>query len=160
MVAHLCVDAIGKVNGNGALGQVDNISLRGEDKDFVREDIHLHSLEVFLGVRVLLLEVHHLTEPGHLLIHFAASPDALASFLVLPVGSHTKLRYLVHGKGANLDFQRIPAGHNRGMQGLVAVGLGHSNIVLETARNGLPHGMDDPQDPVTVLDAFHQDADG
>ena len=92
------------------------------------------------------------------MVHFTACPDALARFLVFPVGCHAEFRYLMHGKGADLDFQRIAPGHNRGVQGLVAIGLGHGDIVLETARNGLPHGMNDPQDTIAVLDAFHQHA--
>ena len=48
----------------------------------------------------------------------------------------------------------------RGMQRLVAVGLGHGDIILEAARDRLPKGMDDAQRLVAVFDLSQNNAEG
>ena len=91
MMAHLCMDAVSKVDGNGALGQIHHIALRREHEHFIRENIHLEGFKIFLGVTEFLLQAHHLPQPVHLLVHGAARRRALAIFLVLPVSRYTEL---------------------------------------------------------------------
>ena len=154
------MDAVGEVNRDGALRQVDNIALRREDEDFVREDIDLQSLEVLLRVAELLLQVDHLAQPAHLLVDGARRLRALARLLILPVCRNAELRYLVHRKRADLDLERIAARHDRRVQRLVAVRLRHGDVVLEAARNRLPHRVDDAEHAVAVLDRVDEHADG
>ena len=45
------------------------------------------------------------------------------------------------------------------MQGLVHIGLGHGDIILKPAGNGLIQLMDHSQGPVAVLDRIHDDPD-
>ena len=159
VMAHFRMNAVSKVNGNRAFRQIHHITFGRKDKDFIRENIHFQGFKVFLGVAEFLLETHHLPQPVHLLVHGAARRRALAVFLVLPMSRDTELRHLMHMEGANLNFQRIAARHHRGMQRLIAIGFRHGNIILEPARNRLPHGMDNAQYPVAVTHGFHQYAD-
>ena len=67
----------------------------------------------------------------------------------------------MHLKGTDLNFQGLAAGaQNRGMQGLVHIGFGHSHVVLEAARNGTPHAVHNAQGTIAILDRVHQHANG
>ena len=46
------------------------------------------------------------------------------------------------------------------MERLVAVGLGHRDVVLEPAGDRLVHLVDDAERRIAVLDRVHDDADG
>ena len=66
----------------------------------------------------------------------------------------------VHLKGTDLDFQRLSVSKgDRGVQGLVHVGLRHGHIILETARDGAPQSVHDSQRAVAILYRVHQYAD-
>lgn len=66
----------------------------------------------------------------------------------------------MHLLGADLDFDPLALGpDDRGMQALVAVGLGHGNIVFEAARHGLPLRMDKAEHRVTVAYVLDDDAE-
>ena len=67
----------------------------------------------------------------------------------------------MHLKGTNLNFQGLTTGaQNRGMQGLVHIGFGHSYVVLEAARNGTPHAVHNAQGTIAILDRVHQHTNG
>ena len=54
------------------------------------------------------------------------------ALLVAPVGGHPVLRVLVHLVGADLHLEGLAFGADqRGVQGLVAVGLGGGDVVVE-----------------------------
>ena len=158
MVADLRVDAVGEINRDGAFRQVDDVAIRREDEDFVREDVNFERLEILARVTVFLLEIDHLAQPAHLLIHLAARNGALALLLVLPVRRDAVFRDLVHLERADLDFERVALRHDRRVQRLVAVRLRHGDVVFETARNRLPHGVDDAEHAIAVLDGIDEDA--
>ena len=68
---------------------------------------------------------------------------------------------VMHFPGANLDFNGLPPRpDNRRVQRLVVIGLGHSDIVFEAVRQGLPQAVDDAQNTVAVLDVVDDDPDG
>ena len=48
------MDAVSKVDRDRALRQVDDIALRCEDEDFIREDIELQGIHEFLRVAGIL----------------------------------------------------------------------------------------------------------
>ena len=60
------------------------------------------------------------------------------ALLVLPVGGDAVLRGVVHLPGADLHLEgdALPA-DDGGVEGLVAVGLGGGDIVLEPAQHGV-----------------------
>ena len=160
MVADFRVDAVSKVNRDGALRQVDDVTLRREDEDLIREDVDLERLEVLLRVAEFLLQVDHLAQPAHLLVDGTRCLGALARFLVFPVRGDAVLRDLMHRKRADLDLERIAARHDRRVQGLIAVRLRHGDVVLEAARDWLPHRVDDAEHAVAVLDRVDEHAHG
>ena len=74
------------------------------------------------------------------------------------MGCDTVFRRLVHLKGPDLDLEGLAVGADqRGVQRLVHVLLGHGDVILEPARNGLIHLMDHTQGCITVLHRVHQD---
>ena len=86
--------------------------------------------------------------------------DRVMALLVQPVRGHAVLGQTVHLLGADLDFDSLALGpDDRGMQALVAVGLGHGNIVFEAARHGLPLRMDKAEHRVTVAYVLDDDAE-
>ena len=157
---NLRVDVIGKVDGVRAFRQVDDIAARRKDKDLVGKYVELQRLKEFLRIVIFLLEADHLTQPRHLLIVLIACADAPPCFLVFPVSRDAELGDLVHRLGADLDLERIPLRHDGRMQGLIAVGLRHGNIVLEPSRDRLPHRVDDAEHAIAVLDRRDEDAHG
>ena len=156
----LRVDAVGKIDRIRSFRQVQYIALRRKDKDLIGEDIDLQGLEIFFRVLEFLLQAHHLAEPVHLLVDFRSGTDALARFLVLPMGGDTKLRHLMHGERADLDFERVAFRHDRRVQRLIAVRFRHSDIVLEPSRHRFPHRMDDAEHRIAVLHGLDEDTHG
>ena len=78
--------------------------------------------------------------------------------LILPVGGHAVFRRLVHGPGADLHLEGDPLPANDGgVQGLVHVGLGGADIVLESAQHRLEHVVDAAQHIVALRDVVHDD---
>ncbi len=54
LIAELRMDRISEIYGCGTLGQCDNISLRREDKNLVRKNIHSHLTHEFLSLNSIL----------------------------------------------------------------------------------------------------------
>jgi hypothetical protein len=77
------------------------------------------------------------------------SPFAL---LVFPVGGDSQLRVLVHLRGPDLDLHPLPVrADHRGVEGLVLVGLGKRDVILEATRDRRPDRMHQPQSRVDHL---------
>ena len=68
---------------------------------------------------------------------------------------------LVHLVGADLYFYNFAfrPDHSR-VQGLVVIALGHRDVVIKFARNGLPQGMYQPKHAVTTRQVINQYAHG
>ena len=84
----------------------------------------------------------------------ATSADALRAVdvLVLPVRGHALLGASVHLPGADLHLEGLALGaHDRGVEALVQVELGHRHVVLEPALHRLPRGVDGSEGGVAVL---------
>ena len=74
----------------------------------------------------------------------------------MPVGGHPVLGGVVHLHGPYLHLDGLAGmGDHGGVEGLVAVALGHRDVVLEAARDRLPEVMDHAQGGVAVLDRVH-----
>ena len=159
MVAYVGVDAVGEVEGRAADGQVQDLPLGRQHVNVLAQVVLHHvlgKLRVVLAVVLGLL--HHLTEPAGALVHLRLDRPPL---LVHPVSGHAVFRGLVHLMGADLHLEGDAVlVHEGGVQRPVQVGLGHGDIVLEPARQGLPLGVDDAQSGVAVVHRVHDDADG
>ena len=113
-------------------------------------------MDVVLGVGVL-LALQQAANP----LEFLFVAPARHAVLVLPVGGDAVLGGLVHVPGADLHLEgdALPA-DDRGVQGLVHVGLGGGDIVLEPARDDVEQVVDVAQDVVAVGDGVHDDPEG
>ena len=81
----------------------------------------------------------------------AASLSLLGALLVAPVRRDAELRRAVHVARADLDLQRLAArAHDRGVQRLVHVRLGHGDVVLEPAGDRRPQRVHGAQRAVAV----------
>ena len=114
------MNAISKVDGNGAHGQVNNIPARCKDEDLIRKNIHLHRVDKITGIIHIIMPFQQLTQPAQLSIKAlirACGRLAAATFLITPMGSDTIFTDAMHLKGADLDFQGLTTGtQNRSMQ--------------------------------------------
>ena len=112
----------------------------------------------FLGIRFLALALEDFVEPGELGQVLAV--DA-AVFLVEPVGGNAVLGLPVHLLGADLHLDPLAVRANdRSVQALVAIGLGHGDVVLETAVHGLPLLVHKTEHRIAVLDVLDDDPEG
>ena len=124
MGTHVGVNLIGKVEDSGTLGQFEEVALGRKDKDLVAVEVHLELVNQLL-VAALVFEcgtnvLQPVLELGTTVFH---------SF-VTPMGSQSVLCHIVHSLGANLHFHPLAFGsHHRGVETLVAIGLGHRKPV-------------------------------
>ena len=157
-VAHGGVDGIGKVDGRCPGGQIDDIAAGGKDKDLVGEEIDLQRADVFLRLGVLLV-FQQTAHPGKGLL--GAQLLVAQALLILPVGRHAVLGHVVHLPGTDLDLKGDAlAADDGGVEGLVHVGLGRADVVLEAAQDRLVHVVDTAQHAVTGGDVIHDDPKG
>ena len=160
LVADGGVDTVGKVQGSGPLGHGDNISLGGKEEYFLGEKVGFQGIQEFTGIPGLCLPVQHLPDPVELMVQVILPVSA---FLVAPVRRDTEFRDAVHFPGADLHFEGegdLAAAYHGGVEGLVHVGLGHGNIILEPAGNLVPQGMDNTEDGIAVRNGVHDNPDG
>ncbi len=160
MIADVGVDAVGKVNGRRAHGEVDDVALGGEDEDLVGKHVDLQVVEEVLRVG-LLLALQQAANPGEFLLVALAHDAAAAAHLVFPVRRDAVFGSVVHVPGADLhlegDALRADDG---GVQALVHVGLGRGDIILEAPGDGLEHVVYYAQDIVTVGNGVDDHAEG
>ena len=159
-VAHLGMDAVGKIQGRSSPLHGNDVALGGEQKHFLGEQIRFQAVDEFVAVPGFTLPVQNLAQPVQLIVQ---APVLLAALLVAPMSCDAVFRHPVHFPGADLDFKgegNLPPAHHRGMQRLVHVGLGHGNIILEPARYLVPKRMGDAQHGVALRNGVHDHADG
>ncbi len=160
VVAHLAVDPVGEVHGGGALAQADHITFGREDEHLIVKEVLLDRLQVVVVVLapLLFLPVHQLPEPveaGHFI-----AVGRRAALLVFPVGGDAVLRHFVHLSGADLHLHRpVPADHRR-VQGLIPVGFGQADVVLEPTGDGAEGVVYHRQGAVAGLHGWGDDPQG
>ena len=75
----------------------------------------------------------------------------IVALFVFPVGGDATFCDLIHLLGTDLDFIDLSITRkNRGMERLIHIRLRDGDIILESARNWLIHGMDHTEDLVAV----------
>ena len=158
------MDGVCEIDRSGADGKVLDLAAGCEAVYVVREQ-----------VQVALEQVHKLTVIGHVLLPLKdlAEPGqffflsglfnllAASGFFIFPVGGNTVFGGAVHLIGADLDLKGLSGRTDeRRVQGLIHVCLGHCDIVLEPAGDGLIHLMDRAEHGITVTDGADDDAYG
>ena len=158
MLAHLGVDQKGEIQRRSPLGQLLDVPGRGVDIDLVLEEVHFQRVHEFARIRLVALAFKNFPQPGELLQILAVDP---ALFLVQPVRGHAVLGLAVHVLGADLNFDALALGpDDSGVQALVAVGLGHGNIVFEAPVHGPPLRVHQTEHRVAILNVLDQHAEG
>ena len=161
-VAHGAVYGVGKVDDGGAQRQVDDVPSGGEHEHLLGDEVAFDGVHQVGDVLAFGLVFQHLANPGQAVVQ-GGVVGVLGGHaqLVLPVGGDAVLGGVVHLPGADLHLEGdARLGDNRGVQGLVHVGLGHGDVVLKPVGQGLEHIVDDAQHVVAVLDGVHNDAHG
>ena len=155
-VSHFRMDTIGKIDRNRPFRKVNDIPFRREHENFIGEYIQLQGIHEFLGIAGI-LPLKNAAEPADFSVKVFGT--GLFSFLVPPVGSHAIFRNMVHFPGTDLYFHRLsPGADNRGMKGLVHVGLRHRNVILESVGQRFPQGMGNTQHRIALGDGIHNDS--
>ena len=157
-MAHLGMDTVGEIQGHGAGRQLDHVALGREDVDVFIEQVFAHGLHELAGVPYFLLPFQHIAEPFHFFVEVRVRGTAL---FITPVGGDAVFSDAVHVPGTDLHLEGDAVVRDQGgVDGLVHVLLGHGDVVLEAAGDGLPHGVDDAQAFVALTHRVHDDADG
>ncbi len=140
MQPDLGVHGEGKVDRRGALGQPDHVAVRSEDEDLLGIEIKLQELEKLVRCLCVELQLQDLTEPAELVVQIV--PLGLP-FLVDPVRGDAVFGGAVHLSRANLDLEQLLArAENGGVQGLVAVGFGLRDVILDPLLDRRPPVVD------------------
>jgi hypothetical protein len=156
-LADLAVDAVGEVEDRGAAREGEHVAARGEAVDLVRVEVDLERVEE-LARRGALGVVEQGPQPGHPRV---LDRRAGALLLVAPVGGDAVLRDGVHVVGADLDLEGVALGPDHGgVEGLVGVGLGDREVVLEPSRHRRPAVVDQSEGGVAVGHRRDDDAEG
>ena len=154
-VADFGMDAVCKVDRDRALWQVDDIALRCEDENFIREDIELQRIHEFLRVAGI-LPFQDTAQPRDLRIEVLAA--GMLAFLVAPVSSDTVFRNVMHFPRADLDLYRLPLCPDDGrMERLVHIWLRDGDVVLEAVRKRSPERVCDAEDRIALRDGIYDD---
>ena len=160
VVADIRVDAVGKVDRGGAGREVDDIPLGGEDENLVGEHVDLQVVDKVGGVGFL-LALQQTADPGELVLVSVSQCAAAVAHLVFPVGRNAVFGGVVHLPGADLHLKGDAFGaDDGGVDALVHVRLGGGDVILETARNGFEHVVDNTQDIIAVGNGVYDHAEG
>ena len=164
-VAQVGMHAVGKVNDSSALRQFDNGRIRRQHVDAVVKhgSTGLHALLA----RQVTLPRQQLPQHGDFGVIFptGGNPGITldARFLVGPMRSHAMLGMVVHGLGADLNFDGLPSGlpcniPDNGVQRLVAIGLGLGDVIVKLLGHGREMAVHPAQGGVTVGNAGDHNA--
>uniref|UniRef100_A0A0N5A0C0 NAD-specific glutamate dehydrogenase n=1 Tax=Parastrongyloides trichosuri TaxID=131310 RepID=A0A0N5A0C0_PARTI len=154
-VADFGVDSIGEVQRHPAARQSDQRALGRKDEDLIQVHFELGVLDPVFAPLSVFDDLNKMAQvqqgvAAAVSLHRLAV-EAVGRVLVAPVRRNAVFGLLVHGMGADLhlDGHAFGADH-RGVQRLVAVGLGDRDVVLEPPRHARPGAMDHPQGRIAV----------
>ena len=131
------MDVVGEVDRCRTARQLDDVALGSEHVDRVAQQFALDLAQEVGGSGLRALPVAQLVDDRQLAGHGGGIADAAR--LVQPMGRDPVLGGLVHLVAANLDLDGHSARpHHRGVQALVAVRLGHRDVILEAPFDRQP----------------------
>ena len=152
------MDGVGEVNDSRPLRQHHDAPLRREHVNLVGEQIDLDVLEELLRIAGVALHLQQVLQP---IIGQRLRRAALAGGLVEPVGGDTGLGDPLHVVGADLHLDRGAVGTEQDrVQGLVAIGLGNGDVVLELARYRFVQVVHLSEHAIAGIDTVDGDAEG
>ena len=140
------------------------MALRGEDNDGILQEFVLDLLHIVFALFNLFGPVLYFLYDLLVVNGVEALPSttfAAGGCLVSPVGCNAFLSCLMHFPSSDLYLKMLGLGtKNRGVQGLIVIGLRHCDVVFESAFDRNPHGVDDSKDGVALYSgvADHSDS--
>ncbi|RMS61260.1 hypothetical protein ALP63_05250 [Pseudomonas syringae pv. aceris] len=158
-VPDIGVYRVGEIHCRRAFGQLHDPAFGGENVDFVREQVDLDAFDEFQRVAGALLHFQYALDPLS-----GTSVSALGLLivtgLVQPVRRDAVVGHFFHFAGANLDLDRH-AMHpeQRRVQGLIAVGLGDRDVILESAGQRFVQIMYSAKHAIAGVDLVDDDAE-
>ena len=131
-MADIGMHRIGEIDRRRAGRQFDDAAFRRKDVNFVREEIGFHALDKFKRTARALLQLQQALQPA--LGANLRGSAAFARLFISPVRGDPHFRHLIHifGTDLHLDRHAVRTDH-RGMQRLIAVGFGDSDVIFHTA---------------------------
>ncbi|KAG0927116.1 hypothetical protein G6F32_012980 [Rhizopus arrhizus] len=157
-VADIGMDGVGEIERGGVARQGQDLALRGEQVDLVREQVDLDVVEELQRGTGGALRIDQLDDPG--MRTALRAVGRITAELVGPVRGHAAFGDQVHLFGAALHFDRRTIGpEQHGMQRLVTVGLGNGDEIAEAPIQRLERGMHRTQRVVTAGYAAHDQAE-
>ena len=152
------VDPVREVDRRGPAWKREDLALGREGVDLVRVQVDLQGREELLRVGDLALPVDELPQPLETGVVGVRPEPAL---LVLPVRRDAALGDQVHLPRADLDLEGLPRfAHDRRVERLVEVGLGHRDVVLDPPGDRPPELVDHAERFVAVARLRDHDAQG
>ena len=159
-VADIGVNRVGKIHGGSPAGQFENIPLGCEHVHLIREQV---DLDVFNELQRITGALLHFQQTLHPLPGPGVAPvdrGAICRFIE-PMSGNAVIGHFFHVTGANLDFYGHPVhAHQHGVQGLVAIGLGYGDIVLELTGHRFIQAVDAAKHAITGVDGIDDDPEG
>ncbi|RMO04789.1 hypothetical protein ALQ48_06206 [Pseudomonas coronafaciens pv. zizaniae] len=158
-VAYIGMYRISEVHRSGAFWQLHDSAFRRENVNLVRKQVDLDAFNELQRVAGTLLHFKHTLDP---LPGAGVSAFGLlvVTGFVQPVRGDPVIGHLFHFTSADLDFDRHAMhAEQRGMQRLIAVGLGDRDVILETAGQRLVQIMYSTQHAVTGIDLVDDDTE-
>ena len=157
-MAHLGVDGVREIDGSGVHRQLDNLAPRREHEDLIGGQFAGEQFHRFPRILSVFQVFQQSAKPSH-----GCQLPFVRRRLVLvdEMRGDPHFRLAVHFAGADLNFKDIPGGSEyKGVEGLIAVGLGKRDVVLEPFRNGCVGGVHQAQRLVAVLGDVQDDSRG
>src|SRR6185369_10866083 len=151
-IADLGMDGIGEIDRGRAARQGDQIALWREGEDLILEHFELGVLEKLLRPRGMIEDVEELAQPAIL-------PSVGARLLVLvdPVRGDAELGYLVHVRGADLNFDALAfRPEDAGVQRAVVIRLRGRDVIFEAAGNDVIGRVNNTKRVVALADAVDE----
>ena len=149
MVAHVCMNSIGKVDGRRACRKINYFTLRSEDEHEVREEVLAYVFDEFARSVGQVFVFKRFAQPRDLAVKIVL---CCSSFLVHPVCRNAVFCGAMHLLRPYLHFERHSIiTEERRMQGSVLICFRHGDIVLEAARHGRPNRVYDAERCIAVV---------
>ncbi len=157
-VADIGMHGVGEIERCGIARQGQDLALRREQIDLVREQVDLDVVEELQRRTGSALRVDQFDDPG--VGAALRAVGRIATKLVGPVRGHAAFGDQVHFLGADLHLDRRAVGpEQHGVQRLVTVGLGNGDEIAEAAIQGFERGVHRTQRVITAGHAAHDQAE-
>ncbi len=100
------------------------------------------------------MPVHQLPQPAQFFFEFFITA---VTFFIAPVGSDAIFSEVMHFVSTDLYFKRNRThGHNSGMQRLITVCLGVSDVIIKITRHRVPQAVHHTDGIITIGNSVNQ----